>query len=224
MPRKRTFAAFLSKEQETELFTRYQATGDERAMQAVIVAHEALVRGMAGKYRGLCDPEELVQEGNIGLLKAAAKFDVNQGVRFSTYAQWWVRAEMQSHVIAHHSVVRGRQVKRRGQRLNPHATISIHRNGYTILDGMPDDSRSPEELTALSVDCSRLSSAMHGLNEREASILRRRFDDETLDAIGTDYGISKERVRQIEQGAVEKLRAAMFPPRTAAGNITADCA
>ena len=101
-------APYLSREQETELATRWRVKDDSDARDDIAMAHLRLVVSMAGKFRGFGLPKaDLVQEGYVGLLEAAARFDHQRGVRFSTYASWWVRASMQDYVLRNWSIVRG---------------------------------------------------------------------------------------------------------------------
>lgn len=99
MTRPRYFRQLLSADEERELAIRWRDHGDEAAMQKIIVAHEPLLMPLARKLSGYgVNVDDLVQEGQIGLLLAAKKFEPERGLRFSTYATWWARAAMQDYV------------------------------------------------------------------------------------------------------------------------------
>lgn len=100
-------AAFLTRERERELAQRWRDERDERALHELIAAHGRLVVKLAGRFRNYGLPmSDLVQEGNVGLLEAASRFDPEREVRFSTYASWWIRATMQEFVLRNWSIVR----------------------------------------------------------------------------------------------------------------------
>ena len=97
----------LSPEKELDLATRWREKGDETALHELTTAHLRLVISMATKFRRYGLPMgDLVQEGNIGLMQAAARFDIEREVRFSTYASWWIRASIQDYVLRNWSIVR----------------------------------------------------------------------------------------------------------------------
>ncbi len=97
----------LSPEKELDLATRWREQGDETALHELTTAHLRLVISMATKFRRYGLPMgDLVQEGNIGLMQAAARFDIEREVRFSTYASWWIRASIQDYVLRNWSIVR----------------------------------------------------------------------------------------------------------------------
>ena len=100
-------APLLSATHEHELATRWRDDGDETALHELVGAYLRLVIAVAGKFRRHGLPlAELVQEGSIGLMQAAARFDPGREVRFSTYASWWIRAAMQEYVLRNWSIVR----------------------------------------------------------------------------------------------------------------------
>ena len=97
----------LSPERELELAINWREKGDENALHELTSAHLRLVIAMAAKFRRYGLPMgDLVQEGNIGLMQAAARFDIEREVRFSTYASWWIRASIQDYVLRNWSIVR----------------------------------------------------------------------------------------------------------------------
>jgi RNA polymerase sigma-32 factor len=100
-------APILSAEHEMELATRWRLHKDQAALHELITAYMRLVVALAGRYRNYGLPTtDLIQEGNVGLMQAAERFDPERGVRFSTYAGWWVRAAIQDYILRNWSIVR----------------------------------------------------------------------------------------------------------------------
>ena len=97
----------LEREAEFELAVRWRDNDDTAAMHELVTAYARLVVSAASKYRHYGLPTgDLIQEGNIGLMQAAKRFDPNRGFRFSTYAAWWIRASIQDHILRNWSIVR----------------------------------------------------------------------------------------------------------------------
>jgi RNA polymerase sigma-32 factor len=259
-------APYLAREEEQALAQRWKANRDQSALHQITMAHMRLVLAMSGKFRGFGLPmSDLVQEGHIGLLEAAARFEPERGVRFSTYATWWIRASIQDYILRNWSIVRGgtsstqkalffnlrrlRARLARGQVSLPvgelhrriSETLGVSQDDVALMDSRlsgPDaslnapvsdeqgsadrqeflvsDQPLQDETVADDIDKARhaawLRQALGSLNERELSIIReRRLREEgaTLESLGVRFGISKERVRQIESRAIEKLRRAL---------------
>ena len=101
-------APFLEREEERELAVRWREERDEAALHRLAASHMRLVIAIAARYRhyGLA-MSDLVQEGHVGLLEAAARFEPERDVRFSTYATWWIRASIQDYILRNWSIVRG---------------------------------------------------------------------------------------------------------------------
>ena len=101
-------APYLEREEEHDLAVRWREHGDQQALHQITTAHMRLVISMATKFRyfGL-SMGDLIQEGHVGLLEAAARFEPDRDVRFSTYATWWIRASMQDYILRNWSIVRG---------------------------------------------------------------------------------------------------------------------
>ena len=259
-------APYLEREEEHELAVAWKERDDQEALHKITRAHMRLVISMASKFRYFGLPMgDLIQEGHVGLLEAAARFDPSRDVRFSTYATWWIRASMQDYILRNWSIVRGgtssaqkalffnlRRLRARlaqgsgnltrtetykeissalrvsekdvalmDSRLSApdhslNAPISDEEGGADRMDFLVSDAPQPDEIVEGVIDDERkiewLHKALGVLNERELKIIReRRLRDEgaTLEALGTKLGISKERVRQIENRALEKLKAAL---------------
>lgn len=100
-------APLLDAEHERDLAARWRIEGDEDALHELITAYVRLVVAMASRFRHYGLPmSDLVQEGNVGLMQAASRFEPEREVRFSTYASWWVRSAMQDFVLRNWSIVR----------------------------------------------------------------------------------------------------------------------
>lgn len=261
-------APYLEREEEHELAVRWRAERDQQALHRLTQAHMRLVIAVAARFRNFGLPmPDLIQEGHVGLLEAAARFEPERNVRFSTYATWWIRASIQDYILRNWSIVRGgtssaqkalffnlrrlrARLARRGGDLDEE---DLHREiaraiGVSLGDvalmasriSGPDTSLNapvgeadgtsadrmdflvcdrplPDEAVGEQIDGERrvrwLRQAMKVLTDREMRILAaRRLDEDgvTLESLGATLGISKERVRQIESRALEKLRSALL--------------
>lgn len=260
-------APYLERDEERELARRWREAGDEEALHRLTASHMRLVIAIAAKFRryGLSS-SDLVQEGHVGLLEAAARFEPEREVRFSTYAAWWIRAAIQDYVLRNWSIVRGgtssaqkalffnlrrlraRLLQERGDE-NEHeiATEIAGTLGVSVADveamsarlsgpdaslnaplheedgsgerqdALVSDAPALDETVGGAIDDERrrawLAEALRVLDDRELRIVReRRLEEggETLESIGARLGISKERVRQIEARALEKLKSALL--------------
>jgi len=256
-------APVLERDTEFELARRWRDEADEEALHELIEAYARFVLRIAWKFRGYGLPVgDLVQEGNIGLMEAAQRFDPERNARFSTYASWWIMAAIQDYIlrnnsivrvattpaqrrlffnlrrvraklatgadgeltdidrekVAHHLDVRVRDVERMEGHLSGadsslNATVNIDED-LQFQDLLADDSPNPEDVTAAQIDGETRSRWLHDaldtLSERERRIISRRFlddDKSTLAEIGESFGVSKERIRQIEAKALDKLRS-----------------
>jgi len=263
-------APFLTREAERELAVAWASHRDERALHQLAHAHMRLVIAIAARFRnyGLPMPD-LIQEGHVGLLEAAARFEPEREVRFSTYATWWIRASIQDHILRNWSIVRGgtssaqkalffnlRRLRARitqaagssvsldsvyseiavavgvskadvatmaarlgGPDTSLNAPLSEQDTGGASdrMDFLVDDKPRPDEAVEIAIDGDRrvrwLRQALNVLSDREIRIIKeRRLRDEvaTLESLGAKLGISKERVRQIENRAIEKLKRALL--------------
>ena len=101
-------APYLARDEEHVLAVRWKDMHDQQAMHKLAHAHMRLVISMAAKFRNYgLSMSDLIQEGHIGLLEAAARFEPDREVRFSTYATWWIRASIQDYILKNWSIVRG---------------------------------------------------------------------------------------------------------------------
>lgn len=261
-------APYLERAEEHSLAVRWKAHGHQEALNRIVLAHMRLVISMASRFRNYGLPmNDLMQEGHVGLLEAAARFDPEREVRFSTYATWWIRAAIQDYVLRNWSIVRGgtssaqkalffnlRRLRAKIARDSlPRPSSEVYReisqalgvsetdvammdsrlsgpdtslntpvfdDGQTVterMDMLVSDDPLPDETVGTAIDSERRSAwineALTVLNERELSIIRQRRladDGATLESLGQELGISKERVRQIEARALEKLKSALL--------------
>jgi RNA polymerase sigma-32 factor len=263
-------AELLDAETEVRLARAWRDFRDERALHRLITAYMRLAISMAAKFRRYGAPmNDLIQEASLGLMKAADKFDPERGVRFSTYAVWWIKASIQDYVMRNWSMVRTgstssqkalffnlrrvqakleREASQRGEVLDQHqlrqlvaaevgvpvndvemmegrlsgsdyslnATQSSDEDGREWIDALEDEGQQAAEAVETSHDGERLRSwlvkAMQGLNPRERYIVaERKLKDEgrTLESLGEELGLSKERVRQLEAAAFAKMRKSL---------------
>jgi len=257
-------APLLEREEEVKLGNELRDKGDEKALDKLVSSHLRLVVKMAAGFKGYGLPvSDLIQEGTLGLMDAAKKFDPEKGVRFSTYARWWILASIQDYVMRNSSSVKiGTTPAQKSLFFNlrrlrakisnnlvgpmsdedrleiakilgvPKASVermeallsgydaslnstigSDESDGSELQEFLEDDRPNPEENIAYqSHQTSRrnvIAKAMAALDERERQIIKHRFLEEnkpTLEEIGHDFGVSKERIRQIESRALEKLK------------------
>ncbi len=252
----------LSREQEFELARRWRDQGDEKALHLLVRAYGRLVIAMAARFRRYGLPAgDLVQEGNVGLMQAAARFDAGRDVRFSTYATWWIKAAMQDFVLRNWSIVRTgttapqkslffnlRRLRAKIEEASGAAlddagraeiaeTLRVSEADVVLMEQrltasdqslnapvseqgedemqsfLPDPGPSPEEVVIGLRDAETrskwLKEALETLSPRERQIIcERRLSEQgvTLEALGQSLGVSKERVRQLENRALAKLR------------------
>lgn len=256
----------LERDHELGLARRWREDGDEHALHELVRSYTRLVIAMASRFRNYGLPlGDLIQEGNIGLMQAANRFEHDRGVRFSTYATWWIRSAMQDYVLRNWSIVRtGTTAAQKSlffnlRRLRSKIEAASEREGLTSegraqiakelkvnlkdvedmegrlsasdhslnarigMDGedewqslLSDERPNPEEIVIGMKDAQTrsqwLNEALSELSDRERTIITERHlghETVTLEDLGKELGVSKERVRQLEQRAMTKLRQSM---------------
>jgi RNA polymerase sigma-32 factor len=249
----------LDREQEQKLAQRFRQDNDLEAARELVLSHLRFVVHIARGYAGYGLPmNDLVQEGNIGLMKAVKRFDPTVGVRLVSFAVHWIRAEIHEYVLRNWRLVKVATTKAQRKlffnlrRLKPNlswlsaeetravakdlgvtpaevtemerrlsardlsfdiAPDADDEEGYgpasylPAADADPAEQVEAEEWSASSSQ--NLSAAMERLDDRSRAILQRRWmndDKATLHELAAEYGVSAERIRQIEAGAMTKLR------------------
>jgi RNA polymerase sigma-32 factor len=261
-------APYLERDEEHGLAVLWREKRDQAALDRLTQAHMRLVIAVAAKFRNFgLNMSDLIQEGHVGLLEAAARFEPDREVRFSTYATWWIRASIQDYILRNWSIVRGGTSSSQKalffnlRRLRARLAQSVdQRPRYAVFseiasalgvqvadvevmdsrlsapdtslnaplhdsesestsnrqDFLVDSAPTPDVTVGNEIDTERrttwLRSALTVLNERELRIVKERrlkVEGATLEALGETLGISKERVRQIENRALEKLKRAL---------------
>lgn len=256
----------LTAEEEVSFYKKWRDEGDTRAAHKLVTSHLRLVAKIAMGYRGYGLPlNELISEGNVGMMHAVRRFDPDRGFRLATYAMWWIRASIQEYILHSWSLVKMgttaaqkklffnlRRVKGQIKAFNDgdidpeHLTEIATRLGVSeddvvhmnrrlsapdhslntplgenseggdwqnmLVDESNDQETNYADAEEFSDRHALLQKAMTTLNERERHILierRLKEDPVTLEELSKSYQISRERVRQIEVRAFEKLQKAM---------------
>jgi RNA polymerase sigma-32 factor len=259
----------LDAEEEYMLAKNWRENGNLKSAHKLVTSHLRLVAKIAMGYRGYGLPvNELISEGNIGLMQAVKKFDPEKGFRLATYAMWWIKAAIQEYVLKSWSLVKmgtttaqkklffnlkklknqiapgqegdlkDEQVEEISKRLNVNSNEVINMNRRLMghekslndpiksgetdewQDWLVDDSLDQELIVSQKQEYDDkkelLVDAMKILNEREKNIIEARRlseDPKTLEELSKRYRISRERVRQIETKAFEKLQKSMINAR-----------
>ncbi len=190
----------------TDLFARFRA-GDAEARDEVCRLHGPLVRWWARKYRGL-DREDLVQEGFVGLLRAAELFDTGRGVQFSTYASYWIRQAMLRALAEQQHAIRVPACNREARRSRPSVVsveVPVGRDGR-LGDLIADGREGTADAALRVVEAGELADVLDAMPEHMGFVLRCRMRGWSLGEVAAAVGRSKERVRQVEKRALELLR------------------
>lgn len=262
-------APYLARDEEHALAVKWRDEGCQYSLDRLTTSHMRLVVAIAARFRNFgLSMNDLIQEGHVGLLEAAARFEPDRNVRFSTYATWWIRASIQDHILRNWSIVRGgtssaqkalffnlrrlrARIARTGEDVDRNrmhteiaGAIGVSLADVALMEARlsaPDTSLNTpvidtesnnsadrqdflvcerplqDETVGGMIDRERrsgwLRSALGVLNERELKIVNERRlseDGATLESLGEKLGISKERVRQIESRALEKLRTVLL--------------
>lgn len=254
----------LTSQEEYEYAQRFKKNGDKEAAKILVQSHLRLVFKIATKFKGYGLPvTDLISEGNIGLIKAVKKFDPDKGFRFSTYAMWWIRANIQEYILRSWSLVKigttlaqkklffnlkkikkrlklgssdeeflsDEQVKRISNDLNvsekevKEMDSRLSNSDFSINTKIGDDDSTEmsdiiidqnDNQEKIAIDSQEkeqreqmLKEAFAVLNDREKDILIKRQMSEvsmTLDELSKIYNISRERIRQVEASAIEKIK------------------
>lgn len=259
-------APMLEKDHELALATRWREDRDEKALHELVSSYTRLVVSMATKFRNYGLPMgDLIQEGNIGLMQAAERFEPSRELRFSTYASWWIRSSIQDYVLRNWSIVRTgttaaqkslffnfRRLRNKIENRNESEglndsdrseiaeELNVRVKDVETMEGrlsgvdsslnmrvgedgdeewqnfLPAEQPDPEQATIGVHDAQTrsewLDKALSTLPDREQQIIRERhlgYETVTLEELGKDLGISKERVRQLEQRAMIRLKDSM---------------
>ena len=253
----------LEEKHELNLANKWKNKKDENALHELIQAHMRLVVSYAVKYKNYgLSLNDLIQEGNIGLMKAAQKFEPDKGFRFSTYASWWIRASIQDFLLKHWSIVRiattSKQkslffsLRRLKQKINGNengnidfntaeniaSDLNISTSAVVNMDSritqndsslnkkisedgedeflslLEDENARPDNIIFAKDEIDHkktmVNSAIDSLDDRETQIINERHlseDPKTLEYLGKKLKISKERVRQIEKNAMNKMKS-----------------
>lgn len=254
----------LSAEEEYTYATRLKREGDLESARALIVSHLRLVASIARGYSGYGLPQaDLIQEGNIGLMKAVKRFDPERGVRLVSFAMHWIKAEIHEYIVRNWRLVKTattkaqrklffnlRSMKQGYETLSPEdvsriatelnvkpedvSEMEYRLNGqeisldaqvdddgeetYSPIAYLEDDSPEPslllENLQTEHLQTEGLSAAMAQLDDRSRRVLQARWltegDASTLHDLAAEFKVSAERIRQIEQKAMQKIKTLML--------------
>ena len=253
----------LSPEQENELTTALHETGDIDIAKKLVVANLRLVVKIAMEYRTAWqNTMDLIQEGNLGLMKAVSKFDPSKGAKLSYYASWWIKSYILKFLLDNFRMVKigttndqkklfynllrekerlmsqgitpdvkllsenlgvsEKAVETMSVRLGPKGSeVSLDatldsESEMTVLDLMAADELGPEEKVAIEQEHEllrhNLQDFLKGLKERDLEIFKKRLLSEvppSLQEIADQYGVSRERIRQIEERLLSQLKVYM---------------
>ena len=255
----------LTRQKEIDLARRYRGSGDQKARERLILCNLRLVVSIAKKFqkRGL-PLMDLIEEGNMGLMRAVERYDPEKGFRFSTFATWWIqraiRRSLYSGVLAvrippymFEIIGRAKQTMTdleeelsrtptmeevaHRMKLKPSGTLLLKRamnlrttslsaplrsgapgESPVSLEAILEDTRAeqPDQIVLDELDREKLHRMLQSIDGREAKVLSLRFGLEndrpkTLREIGRILGLSRERVRQIQNKTLEKLKEALQP-------------
>lgn len=251
----------LEPEHEKQLAEKFREDGDLNAARELVMCHLRFVVHLARSYKGYGLPRaDLIQEGNVGLMKAVKRFDPDVGVRLISFAVHWIKAEMHEYILRNWRIVKVattkaqrklffnlRSAKSSSSWLNQKETQAIAQDlgvstdevtrmegrlsandaafdGYGtdedtatapvhfLASSMPDPADLVAEQDSAQDMSLRLTASLSQLDERSRDILQQRWlsdDKATLHELAAEYGVSAERIRQLEQNAIKKLKRLM---------------
>ncbi|MES2207025.1 MAG: RNA polymerase sigma factor RpoH [Pseudomonadota bacterium] len=249
----------LTQEEETNLAQRWQLHQDLEAARQLVLSHLRLVIAISRQYSGYGLPQaDLIQEGNIGLMKAVKRFDSTRGVRLVSFAVHWIKAEMHEYILRNWRLVKVATTKaqrklffnlrsmKSSDHLSPEQYLAIANDlgvkpeevremdlrlsggdiafdspfndeeSYAPIDYLEAPNANPlllvEEAQSAAYEHRDLGEALAQLDERSRDIIQARWLNEgstTLQELAARYAVSAERIRQLEQQALKKLRTWM---------------
>jgi len=254
----------LSREEETSYATQYQEEQDLEAASALVLSHLRLVVAIARGYLGYGLPYgDLIQEGNVGLMKAVKRYDPSRGVRLVSFAVHWIRAEIHEFVLRNWRILKvattkaqrklffnlrsmksgfgsmdGEEIERMAEQLNvrPEDVVEmetrmggrdialdplteVDEDNFAPISYLTDTDDEPgrilEHEEGVRTKSEGLANALTSLDARSRRIIEARWlredDNATLHELAAEFGISAERVRQVEAQAMKKIRVLMAP-------------
>jgi len=254
--------AFLTQEQETGYARRFRDSGDLDAARELVVSHLRVVVSIARGYMGYGLPQaDLIQEGNIGLMKAVKRFDPERGVRLVSFAVHWIRAEMHEYILRNWRIVkiattkaqrklffnlrsmkpgldpltlgeigamadtlrvkpeevREMEMRLSGQEMALESHGDDDEDHYSPIAYLADPGAGPSDVLEAGqtnrLDAEGLEAALDKLDARSRRIIEARWlrekDTSTLHALAAEFGVSAERIRQIEVKAMAKMRQSL---------------
>jgi RNA polymerase sigma-32 factor len=252
----------LTAEQEVALGRRLQRDNDVAAARELVMSHLRLVVAVSRQYRGYGLPQaDLIQEGNVGLMKAVRRFDPERGVRLVSFALHWIRAEIHEYILRNWRLVKVattkaqrklffnlRSMKKSSATLSPDDTLAIAKtlgvkpeevvemetrlsgrdiglepmagddeSSFAPIDWLTDRDDEPAQILERAETARNrsagLSKALAKLDDRSRRIIEARWlreeDPATLQDLATEYGVSAERIRQIESKAIKSMKSQM---------------
>src|SRR6266851_671541 len=195
----------LEPQQEYMFAKRWREHDDREAAHHLVTSHLRLVAKIAMGYRGYGLPiSEVVSEGNVGLMQAVKRFEPDKGFRLATYAMWWIKASIQEYILRSWSLVK------MGTTANQKKLFFNLRKAKSKISALDEGDLHPDQVKLIA---KRLGvTDQDVLNPRERRIFEaRRLAEEpmTLEDLAAEFGVSRERVRQIEVRAFEKVQSAV---------------
>ena len=202
--------SLLTEEEERQLSSRV-LKGDERALNKLVESNLRLVVATARQYQGQgLEMDDLVSEGNVGLMKAAAKYDATRGLRFAGYAVVFIRRQIERALKVESEERKEERGERRVEPRSLDAPLG-YKSNVSLLSVLVDTNTPvADERTYSKAVESAIEYALRSLNEREGRVVSAYFgigqDHLTMQEIADDMGLKRERVRQIRDRAIRRLR------------------